>query len=67
MRKLDAELTKYAKAHEFYSYCGVGRAFANLNSAKDRAEAADASWIRTSDFFARHFGKQTAGTVAARV
>jgi len=57
MRKLDAELTRCGKAHEFYSYAGAGHAFANLGSPKYRAHAADASWPRTFDFFARYLAK----------
>jgi carboxymethylenebutenolidase len=64
MRKLDAELARHGKAHEFHSYAGVGHAFANLNSAKYNREAADRSWNRTFDFFARGFGKPTAETAA---
>ncbi len=54
MRKLDSELTRLGKAHEFYSYPGAGHAFANLGSAKYHPQAAMASWPRTFDFFARH-------------
>jgi carboxymethylenebutenolidase len=57
MRKLDAELTRLGKAHEFYSYGGAEHAFANFGSAKYREHAADASWPRTFDFFARHLGQ----------
>jgi carboxymethylenebutenolidase len=60
MRRLDAELTRCGKAHEFYSYPDAGHAFANLGSAKYRAHAANASWPRTFDFFARHLGKSAA-------
>jgi carboxymethylenebutenolidase len=66
MRKLDAELTRHGKAHEFHSYAGVGHAFANLNSAKYNRETADTSWARTFDFFARHFGKPTVETAAGQ-
>ena len=58
MRKLDAELTRFGKIHEFYSYPDAGHAFANLGSPKYRAHAADASWPRTFDFFARHLGRK---------
>lgn len=54
MRKLDAELTRHGKVHEFHSYPNAGHAFANLGSPKYRAHAADASWPRTFDFFAKH-------------
>jgi carboxymethylenebutenolidase len=57
MRKLDAEFTKHGKVHEFHSYPGAEHAFANFGSAKYREHAANASWPRTFDFFARHLGK----------
>jgi carboxymethylenebutenolidase len=57
MLKLDAELTRLGKTHEFYSYPGAEHAFANFGSAKYREHAANASWPRTFDFFARHLGK----------
>ena len=65
MRKLDAELEKFGKAHEFHSYAGAGHAFANLGSSNYRAHAADASWPRTFDFFARYLNEGRAAAVAA--
>lgn len=59
MRKLDGELTRFDKVHEFHSYPGAGHAFANHGSAKYREQAAAASWPRTFDFLARHL-KNTA-------
>jgi carboxymethylenebutenolidase len=54
MRKLDAELTRHGKLHEFYSYAGAAHAFANFGSANYREHAAKASWPRTFGFFAKH-------------
>jgi carboxymethylenebutenolidase len=54
MQKLDAELSRHGKAHEFHQYPDAGHAFANLGSAKYRAHAADASWPRTFAFFEKH-------------
>ena len=51
MRRLDAELTKFEKRHEFYSYPNAGHAFANFGSGNYRKHAADASWPRTFGFF----------------
>lgn len=65
MRKLDAELTRWGKVHRFYPYAGAGHAFANIGSPKYRAHAADASWPRTFDFFARYLGKEAAVAAAA--
>ena len=54
MRRLDAELNRHGKTHEFFSYDGAEHAFANLGSAKYREHAARASWPRTFAFFAQH-------------
>lgn len=55
MQKLDAELTRLGKAHEFYTYPGAGHAFMDFtNSQRYREAAATASWPRTLDFFAEH-------------
>jgi carboxymethylenebutenolidase len=63
MLKLDAELSRHGKIHEFHQYADAAHAFANLGSANYRARAADASWPRTYDFFAKHLG--TPGRLAA--
>jgi carboxymethylenebutenolidase len=54
MRRLDAELTKYGKAHEFQVYAGAAHAFANSGSDNYRPHAASLSWPKATDFFARH-------------
>jgi carboxymethylenebutenolidase len=54
MKKLDAELTKFDKPHEFYSYANAAHAFANFGSGAYREHAADASWPRTFGFFGKH-------------
>jgi len=54
MRKLDAELTKFQKPHEFHSYPNAAHAFANFGSGNYREHAANASWSRTFGFFAKH-------------
>lgn len=53
MRKLDAELTRLGKPHEFYSYPNAAHAFANFGSGNYREHAASASWPRTFGFFAK--------------
>jgi len=64
MRKLDAELNRWGKAHEFHSYAGAAHAFANLGSPKYRAHAANASWPRTFDFFSRYLlGENSAAAI----
>ena len=54
MEKLDAELKRYNKAHEFYTYPNAGHAFMDFTGERYRKAAAEASWPRTLDFFARH-------------
>ena len=57
MKKLDAELTRHGKAHEFYSYAGANHAFMNRHGARYHAEADRDSWPKTLAFFERHLGR----------
>jgi len=54
MRKLDSEMTRLGKVHEFHSYANAAHAFANFGSPGYREHAATASWPRTFEFFNRH-------------
>src|SRR5574341_602399 len=54
MRKLDAELTKFRKAHEFHTYTGAAHAFVNSGSSNYRPHAAALSWPKAMEFFSRH-------------
>jgi carboxymethylenebutenolidase len=54
MRKLDAELTKWGKAHEFHAYAGAAHAFVNSGSNNYRPRAAALSWPKAMEFFSRH-------------
>ena len=54
MRKLDAELTRLGKPHQFYTYPGADHAFMNPAGGRYQEEAAVASWPRTLEFFAEH-------------
>jgi carboxymethylenebutenolidase len=54
MRKLDAELSKFNKAHEFHSYAGAAHAFANTGSTNYRPHAAALAWPKAMEFFSRH-------------
>ena len=54
MRKLDAEMTRLGKPHEFHSYANAAHAFANFGSAGYREHAAKVSWPRTFGFFRKH-------------
>jgi carboxymethylenebutenolidase len=65
MRKLDAELIKHGKVHEFHSYAGAGHGFMNTRQAGYRAHADQASWPRTLDFLGRYLAKPVAKVAAA--
>jgi len=54
MRKLDAELARWGKVHEFHSYAGAAHAFANSGSNNYRPHAAALSWPKATEFFSRH-------------
>ena len=54
MRKLDAELNRYGKVHEFHTYAGAAHAFANTGSKNYRPHAAALSWPKAMEFFSRH-------------
>jgi len=54
VRKLDGELTKFGKVHEFHSYAGAAHAFVNTGSSNYRPHAAALSWPKAMDFFSRH-------------
>ena len=60
MRKLDAELKRYDKVHEFHSYAGAAHAFANTGSSNYRPHAAALSWPKATEFFSRHLVKKAA-------
>ena len=55
MRKLDAELTRLGKQHDFRTYPGAGHAFLDHTQPHRYQEAAaQASWPVTLEFFATH-------------
>jgi carboxymethylenebutenolidase len=56
MRKLDAELTRHGKVHEFHAYPGANHAFMNRHGARYHAEADRDSWPRALAFFKKHLG-----------
>jgi carboxymethylenebutenolidase len=56
MQKLDGELTKLSKVHEFYSYDNAGHAFMDHTKESYRRHADEASWPRTLNFLQRHLG-----------
>lgn len=52
--KLDAELTRLGKQHEFHSYAGAGHAFMNEDRPSYRPEAAADAWQKCLAWFGRH-------------
>jgi carboxymethylenebutenolidase len=54
MHKLDGELTRFGKAHEFHTYAGAAHAFCNTGSSNYRPHAAAFSWPKAMEFFSRH-------------
>jgi carboxymethylenebutenolidase len=54
MRKLDNELSRWDKPHEFHSYARAAHAFANTGSANYRPHAAALAWPKAMEFFSRH-------------
>ena len=54
MRRLDAELTKLGKPHEFYFYPGAGHAFNRKGWEGYREDADRDSWPRTLNFFRKY-------------
>jgi len=54
MAKLDAELKRMNKSHQFFTYPGADHAFMDHTGQRYNKAAADASWPRTLEFFATH-------------
>jgi carboxymethylenebutenolidase len=54
MKKLDAELTRLGKQHQFYTYPGANHGFMDFTGARHHQGAEEASWPRTLEFFAQH-------------
>jgi carboxymethylenebutenolidase len=54
MRRLDAELTRLGKVHEFYSYPGANHAFMNQHGNRYHADADRDSWPKTLAFFEKY-------------
>lgn len=63
MRKLDAELNRCGKVHEFHTYAGAAHAFVNTGSNNYRPHAAALSWPKATEFFSRHLVDGTSGVV----
>lgn len=54
VEKIDAEMSRHGKAHEFHSYPGAGHAFMNEGRPSYREDAATDAWRRCVEFFSRH-------------
>jgi carboxymethylenebutenolidase len=52
--KLDAELTRLGKQHEFHSYAGAGHAFMSEGRPSYRAGAAEDAWTRATAWFNKY-------------
>jgi len=52
--KIDAELTRLGKPHEFHSYAGAGHAFMNEGRPSHRPEAASDAWQKCVAWFERY-------------
>ena len=59
MAKLDAELTRWNKPHEFHFYANAGHAFLDKTKESYRRHADETSWPRMLDFLSRHLGVPT--------
>lgn len=64
MRKLDAELKRLGKAHEFFFYPDTPHGFNRSGWNGYKADHDQTSWARTLDFFAQHLGATAAKKVA---
>lgn len=54
MAKLDAELARHNKPHEFFAYPGAGHAFMDFTGQRHHEASAKEAWPRTVAFFDRH-------------
>jgi carboxymethylenebutenolidase len=52
--RLDEELTRLGKPHEFHMYPGAGHAFMNEDRPSYRHDAAQDAWRKVMDFLAQH-------------
>jgi carboxymethylenebutenolidase len=52
--KIDAELAKHGKDHEFHSYAGAGHAFMNEGRPSHREDAAADAWQKCLGWFDKH-------------
>jgi carboxymethylenebutenolidase len=55
--KIDAELSRLGKTHEFHSYKGAGHAFMNEGRPSHREDAANDAWARCIGWFEKYLGQ----------
>jgi carboxymethylenebutenolidase len=59
--RIDAELTRHGKPHEFHRYDGAGHAFLNFaNAERYRPDQAKDAWAKMLDFLDRHLKGRSA-------
>lgn len=59
VKKIDGELTRLKKWHEFHTYLNAGHAFQNFVSERYRERASRASWHEMLAFFTEHLKRGT--------
>ncbi|TMQ22030.1 MAG: dienelactone hydrolase family protein [Candidatus Rokuibacteriota bacterium] len=60
VKKIDAELTKHGKPHEFHTYEGAGHAFLNFTNAERYREKQGAdAWTKMLAFLDRHLTRRS--------
>jgi carboxymethylenebutenolidase len=65
MRKLDAELSRLGKAHEFFFYAEAPHGFNKSGWNGYKPEHDKTSWARTLEFFSKHLGAAAEKKIAA--
>jgi carboxymethylenebutenolidase len=65
MRKLDAELTRLGKEHEYFFYADAPHGFNRSGWKGYRPEADQTSWARSLEFFNKHLGQVAEKKTAA--
>lgn len=58
VKRLDAELTRLGKWHEFHTYAGAGHAFQNFTGERYRERAARASWTEMLAFLTERLKRE---------
>ena len=61
VKKIDAEMTKHGKPHEFHSYEGAGHAFLNfMNAERHRPKQGADAWEKMLGFLDKHLKRRPA-------